>query len=170
MSKQYNSGSSLNEKILKGMNVLADNVGTTLGPKGRNVILYDRKQNTPVVSKDGVTISRFVELDDPFENVGVQILKQAAEQSTRKRNENLGALLSIASALSEKADTRNWQTLPYNIHYARVPLPEGESSLELKVYSPKKSREISQSFRFSVVKGETLFYLHHNLESIPLEQ
>ena len=45
MSKQYNNGSSLNEKILKGMNVLADNVGTTLGPKGRNVILYDKKQN-----------------------------------------------------------------------------------------------------------------------------
>ncbi len=97
-------------------------------------------------------------------------LKQAAEQATRKRNENLGALLSIASAFSEKADTRNWQTLPYNIHYARIPLPEGESSLELKVYSPKKSREISQSLRFNVVKGETLFYLHHNLESIPLEQ
>ena len=84
MSKQYNNGSSLNEKILKGMNVLADNVGTTLGPKGRNVILYDRKQNIPVITKDGVTIAKFVELEDPFENVGVQILKQAAEQSATK--------------------------------------------------------------------------------------
>ena len=81
MSKQYSNGSALNEKILKGMNVLADNVGTTLGPKGRNVILYDKKQNIPVITKDGVTIAKFVELEDPFENVGVQILKQAAEQS-----------------------------------------------------------------------------------------
>ena len=84
MSKQYSNGFSLNEKILKGMNVLADNVGTTLGPKGRNVILYDKKQNIPVITKDGVTIAKFVELDDPFENVGVQILKQAAEQSANK--------------------------------------------------------------------------------------
>ena len=81
MTKHYDNGNSLNEKILTGMNTLADNVGATLGPKGRNVILYDKNQNIPVITKDGVTVAKFVELEDPFENVGVQILKQAAEQS-----------------------------------------------------------------------------------------
>ena len=81
MKKYYDNGRSLSEKIFEGMNTLADNVGATLGPKGRNVILYDKKQNIPVITKDGVTVAKFIELEDPFENVGVQILKQAAEQS-----------------------------------------------------------------------------------------
>ena len=103
MSKQYSNGSSLNEKILKGMNILADNVGTTLGPKGRNVILYDRKQNIPIITKDGVTISRFIELDDPFENVGVQILKQAAEQSATKAGDGTTTTTVLTRGIINKA-------------------------------------------------------------------
>ena len=103
MSKQYSNGSSLNEKILKGMNILADNVGTTLGPKGRNVILYDRKQNIPIITKDGVTISRFIELDDPFENVGVQILKQAAEQSANKAGDGTTTTTVLTRGIINKA-------------------------------------------------------------------
>ena len=87
MSKQYNNGSSLNEKILKGMNVLADNVGTTLGPKGRNVILYDRKQNIPVITKDGVTIAKFVELEDP--------LRMSVFKFSSKRQSNLQPKLEM---------------------------------------------------------------------------
>ena len=103
MSKQYSNGSALNEKILKGMNVLADNVGTTLGPKGRNVILYDKKQNIPVITKDGVTIAKFVELDDPFENVGVQILKQAAEQSATKAGDGTTTTTVLTRGIINKA-------------------------------------------------------------------
>ena len=67
MTKHYDDGSTLSDKILKGINTLADNVGSTLGPKGRNVILYDKKQNVPVVTKDGVTVAKFISLEDPFE-------------------------------------------------------------------------------------------------------
>ena len=81
MNKYYENGLTLSQKILKGVDTLADNVGSTLGPKGRNVILYHKQQDTPVVTKDGVTVAKFIELDDPFENVGAQIVKQAAEQS-----------------------------------------------------------------------------------------
>ncbi len=81
MNKHYENGLSLSQKLLKGVDTLADNVGSTLGPKGRNVILYHKEQNTPVVTKDGVTVAKFIELDDPFENVGAQIVRQAAEQS-----------------------------------------------------------------------------------------
>lgn len=79
--KKYNEGQTLNQKILKGVNVLADNVATTLGPRGRNVALYHKEQSTPVITKDGVTIAKFIELEDPFENLGAQVIKQAAEQT-----------------------------------------------------------------------------------------
>ena len=76
MTKHYSNGQGLNTKLLSGINKLADNVGSTLGPKGRNVILFHKEQNTPVITKDGVTIAKFVEFEDPFENVGAQIVKQ----------------------------------------------------------------------------------------------
>lgn len=70
----------LNEKLLNGVNKLADNVATTLGPKGRNVILQE-KGKEPFITKDGVTVSVFVHLDDEFENAAAQILKQAASET-----------------------------------------------------------------------------------------
>jgi len=80
LSREYDCSASLAQKVLKGVNVLADNVATTLGPRGRNVILQE-KGKPPFVSKDGVTVARFVELEDPFENAGAQIIKQAAIQT-----------------------------------------------------------------------------------------
>jgi len=103
MTKHYKKGNALNEKILKGMNILADNVGATLGPKGRNVILYDKKQNIPVVTKDGVTVAKFVELEDPFENVGVQILKQAAEQSATTAGDGTTTATVLARGILNRA-------------------------------------------------------------------
>tara|TARA_R110000824_G_scaffold192927_4_gene375160 strand:+ start:1312 stop:2889 length:1578 start_codon:yes stop_codon:yes gene_type:complete len=71
---------TLNEKLLSGVNKLADNVATTLGPKGRNVILKE-KDKEPFITKDGVTVSVFVHLEDEFENAAAQILKQAASET-----------------------------------------------------------------------------------------
>ena len=76
MSKSYDSGSSLRGKIIEGVDVLADNVASTLGPRGRNVIIQ-RVDKRPIITKDGVTVAEFVDLDDPFMNVGAQIIKQA---------------------------------------------------------------------------------------------
>ena len=56
MKKTYSNGSALSEALLKGIDTLADNVASTLGPKGRNVILYHKDEDMPVVTKDGVTI------------------------------------------------------------------------------------------------------------------
>ena len=103
MTKYYKKGNALNEKILKGMNTLADNVGATLGPKGRNVILYDKTQNVPVITKDGVTVAKFVELEDPFENVGVQILKQAAEQSATTAGDGTTTATVLARGILNRA-------------------------------------------------------------------
>jgi len=75
MSKVYANNLDLQQKILNGVNKLADNVAVTLGPKGRNVIL-SRKDGRPVITKDGATVAKFVDIDDPIENIGAQILKQ----------------------------------------------------------------------------------------------
>ena len=95
-------------------------------------------------------------------------MKQATEYEVRQQNENLGAMLSVINAVSEKADTRNWQTLPYSIAYARIPLKKGINTLTLKTYSPKKSRETEEVFNFQVTEGLTIFHIYHSLESIPL--
>ena len=103
MNKTYSNGSALSEALLRGIDTLADNVASTLGPKGRNVILYHKEQNTPVVTKDGVTIAKFVELDDPVEHVGAQIVKQAAEQSANTAGDGTTTTTVLARAMIKEA-------------------------------------------------------------------
>ena len=74
---KYDDNESLQKKILEGANILADNVATTLGPRGRNVILQE-KGKAPFITKDGVTVAKFVFFDDLIMNSGAQIIKQAA--------------------------------------------------------------------------------------------
>ena len=80
MSKVYSSNLDLQQKILDGVNKLTDNVAATLGPKGRNVILA-RSGASPIITKDGVTVANFVDLEDPVENAAAQILKQVASET-----------------------------------------------------------------------------------------
>jgi len=85
----------MSQRILAGVNKLADNVASTLGPRGRNVILQE-KNKRPIITKDGVTVAGFVDLEDPIENVGAQIIKQAAEQT----NSDAGDGTTTATVLS----------------------------------------------------------------------
>ena len=80
MAKVYDDHSSLNAKILSGVTKLANNVKTTMGPRGRNVILHQKGRN-PIITKDGVSVAEFIEFEDVFENVAAQIVKQAARQT-----------------------------------------------------------------------------------------
>ena len=102
MSRQYNAGVKLQQKILKGANILADNVASTLGPRGRNVILHHPDQN-PVITKDGVTVAKFVELEDPFENVGAQIIKQAASQTNTEAGDGTTTSTVLARSILTQA-------------------------------------------------------------------
>tara|TARA_Y100000310_G_scaffold72449_1_gene68501 strand:- start:770 stop:2341 length:1572 start_codon:yes stop_codon:yes gene_type:complete len=97
MSKKYDSKASLHKKLLDGVNILADNVASTLGPRGRNVILH-RKGKSPIITKDGVTVAKFVELKDPFENAAVQIIKQASAQT----NNDAGDGTTTATVLARE--------------------------------------------------------------------
>jgi len=80
VSKQFSSAAELRQKILNGVNTLADNVSMTLGPKGRNVIIH-RTGMQPLITKDGATVAKFVDLEDPFENIGAQLVKQASSRT-----------------------------------------------------------------------------------------
>ena len=102
MSKQYSSQTELHKKILEGVDILADNVASTLGPRGRNVILQE-KGKRPITTKDGVTVAKFVELDDPMQNVGAQILKQASEQTNSKAGDGTTTSTVLARAILTQA-------------------------------------------------------------------
>ena len=91
-------------------------------------------------------------------------LKQAAEYAMREDNQDMGAVVSLVNALTEKADTRNWQTLPYSISYARVPLKEGVNSVKLKTEGPNGSSE-EESFTFESQPGRTIFHIYSTLDS-----
>jgi chaperonin GroEL len=80
MSKHFSSKDTLREKITEGVNILADNVASTLGPRGRNVILQ-QKNAMPIITKDGVTVAKFVDLKDPVMNAGAQLVKQASAKT-----------------------------------------------------------------------------------------
>ena len=73
MSKIIKRGDEARKALEFGVNQLADTVKVTLGPKGRNVVL-DKKFGTPLITNDGVTIAKEIELDDPFENMGAQLV------------------------------------------------------------------------------------------------
>tara|TARA_R110000851_G_scaffold21909_4_gene65282 strand:+ start:246 stop:1814 length:1569 start_codon:yes stop_codon:yes gene_type:complete len=97
--KHYNQGSPLNQKIIEGVDILADNVATTLGPRGRNVALYHKEQNVPVITKDGVTVAKFITLEDPFQNLGAQVIKQAAEMSVATAGDGTTTATVLARAI-----------------------------------------------------------------------
>ena len=81
--KHYDNGQDLQQKILSGVNKLADNVASTLGPKGRNVLLHQHGKS-PIITKDGVTVAQFVDLDDPFEQAAAQLLNKPQRELTVK--------------------------------------------------------------------------------------
>ena len=96
MAKQLRFAEDARQKLLTGVNILAKAVVTTLGPKGRNVAL-DRKWGAPNVVHDGVTVAKDIELEDPFENMGAQLIKEAAS----KTNDDTGDGTTTATLLAQ---------------------------------------------------------------------
>ena len=99
MQKHFKQGSPLNQEIVEGVNILADNVSATLGPRGRSVALFHKDQGVPVLTKDGVTIADFVELDGPFQNLGAQVIKQAAKQTVETAGDGTTTSTVLARAI-----------------------------------------------------------------------
>ncbi|MEL0150620.1 MAG: TCP-1/cpn60 chaperonin family protein, partial [Rhodobiaceae bacterium] len=80
MAKEVTFGSEARDKMLKGVDILADAVKVTLGPKGRNVVL-DKSFGAPRTTKDGVSVAKEIELEDKFENMGAQMVREVASRT-----------------------------------------------------------------------------------------
>jgi len=100
--KKFLDSSDLYTKIENGIRIVAENVASTLGPKGRNVILHQKGKN-PIVTKDGVTVARFIDLEDEFENTAAQILKQAAEKTNQEAGDGTTTTTVLAYAMYREA-------------------------------------------------------------------
>ena len=96
MAKQLKYGEEARRSLETGVNVLADTVKIPLGPKGRNVML-DKKYGAPLITNDGVTIAKEIELEDPFENMGAQLVKEVAT----KTNDVAGDGTTTATLLAQ---------------------------------------------------------------------
>jgi len=124
--KVYDNGLSLNTKLVNGINKLADTVSSTLGPKGRNVIIHP-KGRSPIVTKDGVTVASFIDFEDPFENAGAQIIKQVSAVTATQAGDGTTTATVLARAI---------------INQSQKYIIAGASPVELKRGMDKACQEI----------------------------
>src|SRR5881398_524398 len=97
-AKLVKFGEDARAKVLRGVNVLADAVTVTLGPRGRNVVL-EKSWGAPTVTKDGVTVAKEIELPDKFENMGAQMVKEVASKTSDVAGDGTTTATLLARAL-----------------------------------------------------------------------
>ncbi|MCI5832255.1 MAG: chaperonin GroEL, partial [Clostridiales bacterium] len=98
MSKMIKRGDEARKALEAGVNQLADTVKVTLGPKGRNVVL-DKKFGTPLITNDGVSIAKEIELDDPFENMGAQLVREVSTKTNDVAGDGTTTATLLAQAM-----------------------------------------------------------------------
>lgn len=101
MAKQLKFGADARQSLLKGVNTLADAVATTLGPKGRNVAI-EKKWGGPTVIHDGVSVAKEIDLQDPYENMGAQLVKEAASKTNDAAGDGTTTSTVLAQAIVNK--------------------------------------------------------------------
>ncbi len=101
MAKQIKNGEEARKALQKGVNTLADTVKITLGPKGRNVVL-DKKYGAPLITNDGVTIAKDIELEDAFENMGAQLVKEVSTKTNDVAGDGTTTAVVLAQAMIEE--------------------------------------------------------------------
>ena len=98
MAKDIIYGEDARKALQKGIDTLADTVKITLGPKGRNVVL-SKKYGSPLITNDGVTIAKEIELEDPFENMGAALVKEVATKTNDAAGDGTTTATLLAQAL-----------------------------------------------------------------------
>ena len=98
MAKQIVTGENSRQAILRGVNILADAVKITLGPKGRNAVI-EKKYGAPIITKDGVTVAKEIELQDPLENMGAQMVREVASKTSDVAGDGTTTATVLAQAI-----------------------------------------------------------------------
>src|SRR5713101_7657830 len=98
MAKQIVTGENSRQAILRGVNILADAVKITLGPKGRNAVI-EKKFGAPVITKDGVTVAKEIQLQDPLENMGAQMVREVASKTSDVAGDGTTTATVLAQAI-----------------------------------------------------------------------
>src|ERR1043166_3011592 len=98
MAKRITQGEESRGAILRGVNQLADTVKITLGPRGRNVVL-EKKYGGPTITKDGVTVAKEIELEDPLENMGAQMVREVASKTSDVAGDGTTTATILAQAI-----------------------------------------------------------------------
>src|SRR5713101_1483574 len=98
MAKQITYSGDARAAILRGVNKLADAVKVTLGPKGRNVVI-EKKFGAPIITKDGVTVAKEIELSDPLENMGAQMVREVASKTSDVAGDGTTTATVLAQAI-----------------------------------------------------------------------
>lgn len=156
MAKQIRYGEEARQMILRGVNKLADAVKVTLGPKGRNVIL-EKKFGSPTITKDGVTVAKEIELSDPWENMGAQMVREVASKTSDIAGDGTTTATVLAQAIYREgcknvAAGSNPMDLKRGIEKAVAAAVEEIKSLS----KPVKGKEIAQVGTVSANNDETI--------------
>jgi chaperonin GroEL len=157
MAKELKFDQDARNAILRGVNILADVVKVTLGPKGRNVIL-EKSFGSPTVTKDGVTVAKEVELEDKFENMGAQMVKEVASKTSDTAGDGTTTATVLAQALyREGSKVVAAGANPMDVKRG-MDMAVEEVSKELKKLSKptKDQKEISQVGKISANNDETI--------------
>ena len=101
MAKDVKFGADARSKMIDGVNVLADAVKVTLGPKGRNVVI-DKSFGAPAITKDGVTVAKEIELEDKFENMGAQLVREVASKTNDVAGDGTTTATVLAQAILQE--------------------------------------------------------------------
>ena len=137
-AKDVRFGGEARQRMLRGIDTLAEAVKVTLGPKGRNVIL-DKSYGAPRITKDGVTVAKEIELSDKFENMGAQMVREVASKTNDVAGDGTTTAIVLAQAIVREGSKAvsagmNPMDLKRGIDKAVVALVE-----ELKKHSPRRS-------------------------------
>jgi len=157
MAKELKFDQDARNAILRGVNILADVVKVTLGPKGRNVIL-EKSFGSPTVTKDGVTVAKEIELEDKFENMGAQMVKEVASKTSDTAGDGTTTATVLAQALyREGSKVVAAGANPMDVKRG-MDMAVEEVSKELKKLSKptKDQKEISQVGKISANNDETI--------------
>jgi len=157
MAKEIRFNEAARGKVLKGLNILADTVKLTLGPKGRNVML-DKSFGSPTITKDGVTVAKEIELEDRFENVGAQMVKEVAGKTSSEAGDGTTTATILAQAIFREGYKlvvagHNPMALKRGIDKAVSAVVEGLKNLSKPT---KDQKEIAQVGTISANNDETI--------------